>query len=155
MADIVTRDSWFVKKFFMVLFGVIITNQLNAAVGLCVKDDSLAKVAAVNTNNANGNGWVGGFGGERIVRSTDGQYTVSGIAACLDTKTPPMAWISGTNCWCKVTSINNKSVPGAAIFNVEHGSYIDCFSNCAFNCSSCIRVGTSYSCTRSALFAAP
>jgi hypothetical protein len=158
----ILKEEWMFTKrigiFLAVLGAAAITNRSDAAVGLCVKDDSLAKIAAVNTSNS-ASGWEGGWGDGWTVRSTDGQYVVEGIAACLNTTsksgTKPSTWDYGMNCWCNVISINNKVVSGAWVFHYAYGSYDDCYSYCAINCSDCVRYGTVDSCTRSALFAAP
>ncbi|MDR1071770.1 MAG: hypothetical protein LBL21_03965, partial [Rickettsiales bacterium] len=66
----------------------------------------------------------------------------------------PTAWTYGTNCWCNVTSINNKTVSGAWIFDHTYGSNADCYAHCALNCSNCVRYGVDGLCSRSALFTA-
>ncbi|MDR1071160.1 MAG: hypothetical protein LBL21_00755 [Rickettsiales bacterium] len=156
MASFVIRGSWFVgcgciRVIIVVLFSFIIANHADAAVGLCVKDDSIAKIATVGEWGDWGDGWT--------VRSADGQYIVDGTAACLSTNakngTIPSSWNFGANCWCSVTRINDKAVSGAWVFHHTYAVYTDCNGNCAFGCSYCARFGTDDSCTRSALFATP
>ncbi|MDR1071903.1 MAG: hypothetical protein LBL21_04645 [Rickettsiales bacterium] len=154
----------FIGKIFNISFGAILASacvllsahRAGAAVGLCVRDDSLAKVAAVNAGDAEG-GWDGGWGNEWEVLSTNGQYAVSGIAACLGaygmSGDKPSSWSTGRYCWCRVTGINNKKVSGAWVFHLSYGDLSECGVLCGVACSNCVRYGTDYSCTRSALFA--
>jgi hypothetical protein len=131
-------------------------NRLWATVGLCVKDDSLSKIAAVNTGNT-ANGWNNGWGDGWMARSTDGQYTVEGIVACLSVNTKnddkPSSWEAGPYGWCNVMGINHKNVSGAWIFDHTYASYDSCRAHAATGCADCVRNGKNMLCTRSALFA--
>ncbi|MDR1071486.1 MAG: hypothetical protein LBL21_02500 [Rickettsiales bacterium] len=130
----------------------------NAAVGLCVKDDSLAKVAAVNPSDT-ASGWESAWGAEWTARSTDGKYIVGGTAACLDTTSmsgaEPASWNEDRVCWCTVTSVNKKNVSGAWVLFHVYPARAECQSYCELGCAACVRYGAYLSCTRSALFAAP
>ncbi|MDR1071769.1 MAG: hypothetical protein LBL21_03960 [Rickettsiales bacterium] len=158
----INRDSWFVIRggiIIAALFFYMTANRSYAAVGLCVKDDSLAKIRAVNTNNASTSGWEGGHGVGWTARSTNEQYIVDGMSSCLATNakngSKPSTWNWGSSCWCNVTRINDKSVSGAWVFQYSFDGYLNCYAHCAFLCSACVRLGTADSCSRSALFAAP
>jgi hypothetical protein len=103
------------------------------------------------------------------VVSADGATKVEGVAACLgnnsnnevtdkdnplSNKLPPWSgW--GQNCYCRVSRVNDERVVGAWVFYNTRGTNNDCYSTCAANCSSCVRLGTLHSCSRSSLFAAP
>jgi hypothetical protein len=80
-------------------------------------------------------------------------YLVDGIAACLSSSgsnSVPSSWNYGTNCWCKMTG----PVVGASwVFYHTYGSNADCFAVCAINCAVCVRLGSIYSCSRTALLA--
>jgi hypothetical protein len=74
-----------------------------------------------------GDGWE--------VRNGNGT-TVEGIAACL-----------GSN--SESTTMSQSNVVGGK------PDITACYANCAYACSSCVRYGSNYSCTRAALFAVP
>ncbi|MDR1071027.1 MAG: hypothetical protein LBL21_00060 [Rickettsiales bacterium] len=151
-----------IAKFMVLIFALasacifLLAGDADAAVGLCVKDDSLSKVSAVNTGDTT-SGWDGGWGTGWTVRSTNGQYIVDGTATCLNTSTKngktPSSWMPGLNCWCNVTRINDKAVSGAWVLDTVYPSIDECSKNCALLCPRCVYLGTDYSCTRSALFA--
>ncbi|MDR1071775.1 MAG: hypothetical protein LBL21_03990 [Rickettsiales bacterium] len=139
---------------FIILASILLfVSRANAAVGLCVKDDSLAKAAAAN--------WGGGWGDTWTTQSTDEKYTVDGTASCLSTSSKggdgrPASWGYGLNCWCKVTRVNNKAVSGAWVFNNNaRTSLMECYADCAPDCAGCVQTGNWYSCSRSALFTSP
>ncbi|MDR1071694.1 MAG: hypothetical protein LBL21_03570 [Rickettsiales bacterium] len=151
------KRAGFIISMFAAAEILVLAGRSYAAVGLCVKDDSLAKAAAINASDT-ASGWDGGWGDTWTARSTNGSLTVEGMATCLNTSSKggdgkPAAWTYGASCWCNVASINNKNVSGAWVFTNAYDSYESCAERCAPYCSRCVRYGANGSCARSALVA--
>jgi hypothetical protein len=85
---------------------------------------------------------------------------VSGIAICLSTQIKsgnnPSATSYGSNCWCRVSSINNIVAAGAWVFEEDLGTSDQCRLLCPFYCPTCIRSTQGHgACTRAELLSAP
>ena len=91
--------------------------------------------------------------------------TISGVARCTGSNTSSTASSSGAYCWCQVTGVTvggtattcSVAEGGPWVFNYYSnlsGSASGCQSSCANYCAGyCVRVGSSDSCSRAALFA--
>ncbi|MDR1337954.1 MAG: hypothetical protein LBJ73_02910 [Rickettsiales bacterium] len=130
-------------------------DSLAAAGGGTIGGGSVPSWAALNSAD-----WASSHWGDTWeVVSADGAYKVEGVAACLSTDTKsgnaPSASTYGLNCWCRVSRVNDEHVQGAWVFNRPYSTDTVCYSNCAFNCGNCVRLGDIEDCSRAALFAAP